>query len=265
MSSISSNACICLDSSLLLADTLQNQEARTRLGVIDSHQRKLKLESYLPITVKTECQKRIANIISFISDTFRNFEREFRTFKSSSNTVLNDVDLNDSQFVREFFIKNYSLHKKPTSEYELLLRMEEMIVTHLTRMVENINSIPYREFVTTIGVGINKISTTLSYDFHMRVSVHRVITAKIDTALLQRLKSDPALQKTAQKKPNDLQIICEVEANQREIKKWSILVTLDKNDFLNNAAQIEKIAKVNCVDPLYLLQVLKRLESVSVT
>ena len=264
MSSTSYNSCICLDSSILLADTLQNQEARTRLGVIDVHQKKLKLDSYIPITVKTECQKRISNIILFISDTFRNFEREFRTVKSSSGTEINDVDLNDFQFIQGFFIKNYSLHKKPTSEYELLLRMEEMIITHLTRMVENINSIPYREFVTNIGVGINKIATTLSYDFHMRVSVHRIITAKIDTTLLQRLKSDPALQKTAQKKPNDLQIICEAEANQREIKKWNILVTLDKSDFLNNADPIEKIAKVICVDPLYLPQVLKRVESISV-
>ena len=265
MSSASSNACICLDSSLLLADTLQNQEARTRLGVIDVYKRKFKLESYLPVTVKMECHKRITHVISFISDTFRNFEREFRTFKSNSGTALNDVEVDDLQFVREFFIKNYALHKKPTSEYELLLRMEEMIVTYLTRMVENVNSIPYREFVTNIGVGINKIATTLLYDFNMRVSTHKIITSKIDVALLQRLKTDSILQKTAQKKPNDLQIICEVEANQREIKKWSILITLDKNDFLNNVAQIEKIAKVICVDPLYLPQVLKRLESVSVT
>ena len=207
-----------------------------------------------------ECDNRIARILSFIGDTFRNFERNFRILKNNSGT-LDDVNLDDLTFVKEFFAKNFLLHKKPTSEYELLLKLEEMIVTYLAENAEKMSSIPYREFVTSIGVEINKIATSLRYDFNMKIYALKIITAGIDIALLKSLQSDTILQKTAMKKPKDLQIICEVEANQREVKKWNVLATLDKNDFLNNADHIEKVAKVICADPLYLPQVLKRLES----
>ncbi|OLB92288.1 MAG: hypothetical protein AUH25_00895 [Thaumarchaeota archaeon 13_1_40CM_38_12] len=253
------HACICLDSSVVIADTVKNQGAQTRLGTIEKHRKKLNLDVYLPPTVRNECLKRITQLFCYVGETLRNFEHEFRNLKNDSG-ILKDVTLEDLTFIQDFFEKRISSLRRGMSEYDLLRNIEALVVNYLTESLDSVQSVEYAAFVTGIAIGINKISTALHYELAAKVSSYKITTATINQGLLKTLESDPTLKKIA-KKPNDLQIICEVEAHQRTIKKWSILTTLDKNDFLDNSARIETVANVVCADPLYLPRVIQRLSS----
>lgn len=53
------------------------------------------------------------------------------------------------------------------------------------------------------------------------------------------------------KKPQDIKILCEVEAYGIH-KQTCLLATADYNDFLNNSKKIESLIGIKCVDPIYI-------------
>ncbi len=259
MSAPNSYSCLCLDSSVIIAEVVENQAARTRLGEVEKYQKRFKLDIFLPPTVKLECDKRINRLYSYVTESYRAFEREFRVSKNSSRG-LQDVELEDLTFIGNFF-RN---HTASGTELEILKRIEELIVKCLMECLERSRTIPYREFVTEIMIGINRIATGLNYNLVIKLPKYTRTVGTVDPALLTSLGKDSKLSGIVRKKPNDVKILCEVKAHQRTIKKWSILVTLDKNDFLKNANHIEKMYKVICVDPLYIPSVIQRLATLNV-
>lgn len=117
----------------------------------------------------------------------------------------------------------------------------------------------YLELMTGMMAEFVKHSNFLRDRFDNIFSKAKIINATVDQQLLGKLQKDVSLQQFAQKKPNDLHIICEVEAHQRTIQKWAVLVTLDQRDFLSNADNIDRLANIKCVDPLYVPAVVHKL------
>ena len=257
-------ACICYDSSIILAESLQNQDAKTRLGKIKEYQKILKLDVFIPPTVKNECSDRITDIIGFIAALIREFEGYFRKRKSVDIRSKN-ISFDDTKYVREFFIEKQKPLKKFESESEILRRIEALIVSYMWERVKMYDTISYYDLMTGMMVEIVGYSNLVRDNFKNILKNSLSITDNIDQKLLQLLSNNPKLIKTAKKKPHDLQIICEVAAHQKSSKKWSILVTLDASDMLNNAEEIDNLTNVKCVDPLYLPELVHSLRSQKVT
>jgi len=254
-------ACLCFDSSYILAEVLENNDAKTKLGIINDYQKNLKLDVYVSPTVKAECNQRIVALVSRVGDLIRDFEHYFRIKKSAIGSSV--ISFDDTRFVREFFYAECAKYKRTDSEVELLKRIESWIVRFMWEKLQLGQSIKYFEFMTTIMVEILKQGNFIRDKFDNFSSKIRTTNSAIDPALLNKLQQDPAMKNTAIKKPNDLQILCEVAAHQRDIHKWSLLVTLDERDFLNNSLQIDKLSNVKCVDPLYIPEVVRSLRSAS--
>lgn len=252
-------ACLCFDSSYILAEVLENQDAKTKLGVIREYQKSLKLDTYVSPTVKAECGQRIVSLISRVGDLIRDFEHYFRTQRSAVGSSV--IVFDDTRFVREFFIAECEKYRKSESEFELLKRIESLIVRYMWEKLQFGKSTSYFEFMTAIMVEILKQGNFLRDKFDNFSNKIMTINSAIDPTLLLKLQQDPSLLQTATKKPNDLKILCEVAAHQRDIHKWSILVTLDEKDFLSQASQIDKLSNVKCVDPLYVPELVHSLRS----
>ncbi len=259
MASPRSYACICFDSSVVLAEALQNSDARTRLGKIDEYQRSLRLDIFLPTTVKDECNARIQVVISFVANLIRDFERFLRKKKRSDRTQK-VITIIDTKYVEQFIMQELKKFKRNSSESEILRRIEAMIVSYLLEKI-NAGKTAYSKLMIDMMVEIVKYGNLIRDRFNLIMKKTLVITENIDQVLLEKLKKEPVFEKTVRKKPNDLQIICEVQAHQKKTKKWSILVTLDFNDMLQNAQKIEEIAGIKCTDPLYLPQIIQTVKS----
>lgn len=120
-------ACLCLDSSYILAEVFDNQDAQTRLDVLTEYQKTLRLDIYLPPTVQDECSQRMSIIFAYIGNLIRDFEHFFRAKKSNSYTI----GFNDTEFVKEFFSQEYVKQKANSTEIEMLKRMEAFIVNYV--------------------------------------------------------------------------------------------------------------------------------------
>lgn len=253
-------ACLCYDSSYILAEVLENNDAKTKLGIISEYQKSLKLDIYIPPTVKAECKQRIVTLVSRVGDLIRDFEHYFRTQRSAISS--SGISFDDTRFVRGFFYAECAKYKRTDSETELLKRIESLIVRFMWEKLQLGQSTRYFEFMTAIMVEILKQGNFIRDKFDSFSNKIRTTNSAIDPALLKKLQQDPSMKNIAAKKPNDLQILCEVAAHQRDTHKWAILVTLDERDFLNNSLQIDKLSNVKCVDPLYIPEVVRSLRSV---
>lgn len=252
-------ACLCFDSSYVLAEVLENKDAKTRIGVLAEYQKDLKLDTYLPPTVKSECEGRMRVIIAYVGNLIRDFEHHFRNKKSF--TKASKISLVDIESVREFFAIEITKKKKSESEIEILKRIETMIVRYMWEKLGLYGYLSYFELMTSLMVEILKYGNLLREKFNNFTSKIKPISTSIDNTLLRSLMQDPIMQKVGQRKPNDLQIICETAAHQKTHNKWTLLVTLDARDFIDNAALIDKLSKVKCVDPLYVPELVHKLKT----
>ena len=252
-------ACLCLESSFILAEILENQDAKTKLGIIEQYQKSLNLDIYITPTVQAECGQRIVVLVSRVGDLIRGFEHYFRTQKSPTGSSV--INFDDTKIIREFFSTEYSKYKKSDSEFELLKRIETLIVTYMWEKLQSGQSLKYFEFMTSIMVEILKQGNLIRDKFDKFTSKLTITDSPVDAGLLSKLQNEPSMANTARKKPNDIKIMCEVAAHQNYIHKWSLLVTLDEKDFLNNSQIIDKITNVKCVDPLYIPELVRKLRS----
>ena len=93
---------------------------------------------------------------------------------------------------------------------------------------------------------------SINCEYLSKSQKYSLFTNAINQETCNKLNSDAKMQKTVQKKPNDIKILCEVEAFQQDTDKQGILVTLDRKDFLKNASVIYGLIGVTCCDPIYL-------------
>ena len=253
-------SCLCFDSSYVLAEVFENQDAKTRLGVISQYQKKLKLEIYLPPTVLDECNNRMSMIADFIANLIREFERYFRSKKTKSKYPKR-ITYEDTKFVNDFFTIAVSKHGKQESERDIIKHVEALIVAYMIEALHDKKYGDYYEMFTGMMVNFLKYGNFLRNNMQDFLKIILLITAKVDTKLFDKIKNSQELGEIAQRKPNDMMIVCEVNAHQKAINKWSILVTLDHVDMLSHAKDIEKLTNVKCVDPLYVPTVVNSLSS----
>ena len=94
----------------------------------------------------------------------------------------------------------------------------------------------------------------LQQEYIMKCENYEVFSATINPTIREKLNQEPSLKKTAEKKSKDTKILCEIEAYQRDSERTGLLVTVDADDFLNNADTIKRRIGVKCLDPLHLCQ-----------
>ena len=94
--------------------------------------------------------------------------------------------------------------------------------------------------------------TKIELNFATKLGNYRILDEQADLSIREKLEKEPKMKKTVEKKPGDVDILCEVEAYQRISGKKCLLATTDHADFLNNSSVIESLIGIKCIDPVYL-------------
>lgn len=108
------------------------------------------------------------------------------------------------------------------------------------------------DFVLDAAEEYDKILTKIRFDFDTKLAEYHVFYEPVNPMICKKLENEPKLEKIRLKKPNDIKILCEIEAYQRSSGKTCLLATTDRTDFLNNRPIIESLIGVRCIDPIYL-------------
>lgn len=160
--------------------------------------------------------------------------------------------MSDLPFIQAFFQPLKNKYKVNKSERAIIENIESVLVNYL---IENSNKKTppnVSEFVISIMIEFNKISSKIQLDFVTKLGEYKIIPKTVDPAICEKLRKEPKLQKTVQSKPNDIQILCEVESFQKSSGEKCLLATLDHKDLLGNSSLIESLIGIKCLDPLYL-------------
>ena len=110
------------------------------------------------------------------------------------------------------------------------------------------------DFLLDILVEFDEYTFRLQQEFIVKRGDYKLFSASVNPTILKKLNQEPSLKRTSEKKPNDIKILCEIKAYQRDSEKTCFLATVDAKDFLDNAYTIKRLIGVKCVDPLYLCQ-----------
>jgi|APSaa5957512535_1039671.scaffolds.fasta_scaffold02275_3 hypothetical protein len=239
---------VCIDSSLLLAEVFGNETHSSRSGNIEKLEKIFPFKKYMSETVKKEVENRLKVIICLIGDVSKEFISDYRAFKGVNPKIL----LSDLPFIESFFKNLKSKYPVNKSERQIIENIESVLVNYLIENSHKKNPPNIPAFVVSAMVEFNKISSKIQFDFLTKSGGYKILPKIVNPATCQKLRGEPKLQKTVQRKPDDIQILCEVEAFQQSSEKKCLLATLDHKDMLNNSSLIESLIGIKCLDPLYL-------------
>ena len=242
------NFAVCIDSSLLLAEVFENGVHLSRSGHIEKLEKKFTFKKYMSETVKKEVENRVNEITALIGDMSKNFISNYRSFKGTNPNIV----MSDLPFIESFFKHLKSKYRVNKSERPITENIESVLVNYLIENSSKKNPPGVSEFVVSAMGEFDKISSKIQLDFITKFGEYEIIPKTVNPATCEKLRKEPKLQKTVQNKPNDIQILCEVEAFQQSSGKKCLLATLDYKDMLNNSSLIESLIGIKCLDPLYL-------------
>lgn len=243
---------VCVDSSIFLTEVFGNEKQQSKINSIDECEQIYEFERCITKTVKLECQKRFKSVISLIGIISKEFQTQFSIYKATNKTV----SMSDLSFVNSFFATQKRQLSGKSTELEILDKMETILVRYSTQRLSKSN-MTYFDYIVKWLVEVNKVNTALRFEFYKRLGTYKEILHPVNASTCQKLRGHSKLQKTVNKKPNDITILCEVEALYSSTNDPCILVTTDSRDFLDNASLIKGLVGVICVDPLYLAAEIK--------
>lgn len=239
---------VCVDSSIFLAEVFGNETQSTRTGAIDRYQKIFQFKKYMPETVKNEVGRRMCEVTKLIELVSKDFIGQFHSSKGEESTI----NLSDLLIIRSFFSEFRTKFRSKTSELEVINNMESVLVQYLVENYGRRNRLKTSDFVLNSMVEFNKKLSSLIYEYNSKLSGYDVFSTKVNSETCRKLKNEITLERTAKKKPQDIQILCEVEAYMHESKQTCLLATVDDEDFLSNSETIESLIGIKCVDPIYL-------------
>ncbi len=223
---------VCIDSSLLLAKVFENGVHSSRSGHIEKLEKKFTFKKYMPETVKKEIENRVGEITSLIGNISKNFITDYRSFKGNNPNIM----MSDLSFIETFFKPLKSEYNVNKSERPIIDNIESALVNYLIENSNKKNPPNVSKFVVSAMVEFNKISSKIQLDFITKLGEYKIIPKTVNPATCEKLQNEPQLKKTVQRKPDDIQILCEVEAFQQSSGKKCLLATLDHKDMLNNSS-----------------------------
>ena len=239
---------ICIDSSLLLAEIFENSVHTTRVNFISKMEKYFGFKKYMSQTVKKEVEGRVEQITSMITDITKSFVFEY--YKSKGANLV--VGKNDFDHIQSFFESRKKAHSVNKSEHGIINRIEVALVELLVEKLRQKQPATVSDFaISAIGM-FDRLSNAFRVSHGEKSSEYELLSQTVDPNTRQKLMSEPQLQKTVRKKPQDIQIMCEVEAFQQSSGKTCLLATVDRKDMLRNASVIESLIGIKCRDPLYL-------------
>lgn len=239
---------VCVDSSIFLAEVFGNETQSTRAGAIDRYQKRFQFKKCMSETVENEVGQRMREITELIELVSKDFMREFRSSKGEEPTI----SLSDLSLIRSLFSGFKARSKSKTSELEVINNMESALVQYLVENHGRKKGLKTGDFVLDSMVEFNKKLSGLRHEYNSKLGGYEVFSARVNPETCKKLKNEGALERTARKKPQDIQILCEVEAYGRDSQQTCLLATVDHDDFLNNSETIESLIGIKCVDPIYI-------------
>lgn len=239
---------VCVDSSIFLAEVFGNETQSTRAGAIDRYQKIFQFKKCMSETVKNEVGRRMCEVTKLVAWVSKDFMREFRSSKEEGSTI----NLSDLTLLRSFFSNFKARFRSKTSELEVINNMESVLVQYLVENYDRKKGLKTRDFVLNSMVEFNKKLSGLRYEYNSKLGGYEVFSTRVNSETCKKLRNARALEKTARKKPQDIQILCEVEAYKHDSKQTCLLATVDDDDFLSNAETIESLIGIKCVDPIYI-------------
>lgn len=239
---------VCADSSIFLAEIFGNETQSTRVGAIDKFQKILEFKKYISKTVSSEVSHRLSEITTLIEQISKDFINKFRSFKG----VKPIIDLSDLSFIQTFFSNLKEDYKLKSSELEIIDNIESVLVQYLLENYSKRKGLRVEDFVLNSAAEFDNKLSRIKFDYASKLGEYKVFSANVNPETCKKLQNAKALAKTVRKKPQDIKILCEVESYKQCLKQTCLLVTVDRNDFLNNSKIIESLIGIKCVDPIYL-------------
>ena len=103
--------------------------------------------------------------------------------------------------------------------------MESVLVQYLVENYGKKKGLKTSDFVLNSMVEFNKKLTELRNEYNTKMRGYKVFSTRVNSETCQKLQSEKALEKTVKKKPQDIQILCEVEAYKHDSKQACLLGT----------------------------------------
>ena len=239
---------ICVDSSIFLAELFGNETQSTRAGAIDRYQKIFQFKKCMPETVKNEVGRRMCEVTNLIGLASKDVVGEFHSSKGEGSMI----NLLDLPLIQSLFSDLKTRFRSKTSELEVINNMESVFVQYLVENFNRKNGLKTSDFVLNLMVELNKKLSGLRYEYDTKLGGYEVFSTRVNSETCKKLKNDRTLERTAKKKPQDIQILCEVEAYMHDSKQTCLLATVDYNDFLSNSKTIQSLIGIKCVDPIYI-------------
>lgn len=244
----SAKIAVFVDSSIFLAEVFGNETQSTRAGAIDRYQKIFQFKKCMSKTVENEVRLRVREVMNLIEQVSKNFKTKFRSSKGEGSTIT----LSDMTLIQSFFSKFKTEFRSKTSELEVINNMESVLVQYLVENSSRKKRLKTSDFVLNSMVEFSKKLSGLKYKYDSKLSGYEVFSTSVNSETCKKLQNERALEKTARKKPQDIRILCEVEAYKRGSKQTCLLATVDDHDFLSNSKTIESLIGIKCVDPIYI-------------
>ena len=244
----STKIAVCVDSSIFLAEVFGNETQSTRAGAIDRYQKTFQFKKCMSETVKSEVGRRMCEVMELIAQTSKKFVKEFLSSKGGESTI----DLSDLTLIQSFFSRCKNKYKSKTSELEVINNTESVLAQYLVENCDRKKELKTVDFVLNSMAEFNKKLSRLRYEYNSKLSGYEVFSTKVNSATCEKLQNERSLEKTVKKKPQDIRILCEVEAYKHNSKQTCLLATVDERDFLSNSKTIESLIGIKCVDPIYI-------------
>lgn len=127
-----------------------------------------------------------------------------------------------------------------------------MLVQYLVENHSKKKGLKTKGFVLDSMVEFNKKLSGLTNEYESKLKGYEVFSASVNSKTCKKLQNEKALERTVKKKPNDVKILCKVEAYMHDSKQTCLLATVDDHDFLSNSKIIESLIGIKCVDPIYI-------------
>ena len=239
---------VCVDSSIFLAEVFGNETQSTRAGAIDRYQEIFQFKKCMSETVKNEVDRRMCDVTKLIERASKDFTSEFLSSKGEGSTI----NLSDLPLIQSFFSEFKARFKFKTSEREVINNMESVLVQYLVENYGRKRGLKTTDFVLNSMVEFNKKLSGLRYEYNSKLSGYEVFSTRVNSETLKKLQNERALERTVRKKPQDIRILCEVEAYMHDSKQTCLLATVDDHDFLSNSVTIESLIGIKCMDPIYI-------------
>lgn len=244
----SAKIAVCVDSSIFLAEVFGNETQSTRAGAIDWYQAIFQFKKCMSETVKNEVGRRVCEVAELIERVSKDFIRKFLSSKGEGSTI----NLSDLTLIQSFFSEFKARFRFKTSELEVINNMESVLVQYLVENYGRKKGLKTRDFALDSMVEFNKKLSGLRYEYNSKLSGYEVFSTRVNPETCRKLQNERALEKTVRRKPQDIRILCEVEAYRHESEQACLLATVDDHDFLSNSKTIELLIGIKCVDPIYI-------------